>query len=133
LKLNLDYARTHAIKKVHFSSSSSYINLIRSKRNVSVHNNTFFLGHRGIVSKRESTCPQGDFSVTTTHLGFGFPQFSYSSLAYPFSKASVVGETWLLISFLPTQVLPLHVQRCVISSFLWVKGKLPLYPWRCLL
>jgi hypothetical protein len=64
LKLNLDCARTNAIKKVHFSSSSSYISFIRSKRNVSVHNSIFCLGHRGLVSKRESTCPQGDFSVT---------------------------------------------------------------------
>jgi hypothetical protein len=63
-KLKLDCTRTNAIKKVHFSSSSSYISLIRSKRNVSVHNNIFCLGHRGLVSKRESTCPQGDFSVT---------------------------------------------------------------------
>jgi hypothetical protein len=30
-KLNLDYARTNVVKKVHLPSSSSYISLARSK------------------------------------------------------------------------------------------------------
>jgi hypothetical protein len=66
-------------------------------------------------------------------LGFRFPQLPYSSLACPFSEVFVVGDIGILIYFLPAQVLPSQALRGVISLFPWVKGKLPLYPWGCLL
>jgi hypothetical protein len=57
-------------------------------------------------------------------LELGFPQLPCSSLAYPFLGYLAVGETGLLMSFLPVQLLPLQALSGVISSSMG-KGKTP--------
>jgi hypothetical protein len=69
--------------------------------------------------------------LRTTRLGFGFPQLPYSSLAFPFSGVSTVGEACLLTSFHPTQLLPLWPSHGVISSFPCTGRNLPLKPQEC--
>jgi hypothetical protein len=65
IKISLDRAWTNVGKKLFTLLPSSSLDSLASCKGKSVSTITLFcLGHRGLVSKRESTCLQGDFSVT---------------------------------------------------------------------
>ena len=65
IKISLDRARKNVSKKVFILLPSSSLDSLSSWKGESMSTISLFcLGHRGVVSKRESTCPQGDFSTT---------------------------------------------------------------------